>query len=121
MSEPLDLDFSKRLLERRMAIQAGSEARQQEGRPVELDPTRVGRLSRMDAMQQQAMAQATKQRLDMELNHIASALARIASGEYGYCTTCGDEIAKGRLLADLTTLTCIACATAAEKKKAGRQ
>lgn len=117
MNETLDLEYFKQLLlERRAAIMSGSAAREQNGRPMELDPSRVGRLSRMDAMQQQAMAQATKQRLDLELQRIGTALARIAADEYGYCTTCGDEIAKGRLLADLATLTCISCATEAEKK-----
>jgi DnaK suppressor protein len=85
MRDDLDLTFFKNLLEERLAaIQAGREAQEKEGSPVELDQTKVGRLLRMDAMQQQAMAQATARRSEQELQRIRTALARMAAGDYGY-------------------------------------
>lgn len=75
---------------------------------VELDQTSVGRLSRMDAMQAQAMAQATAQRRREMRMRIQAALARIEEGEFGYCLTCGDPIAKARLDIDPATPTCVA-------------
>lgn len=44
---------------------------------VELDQTRVGRLSRMDAMQQQAMAQNSRERLLGRQRRVEAALTRI--------------------------------------------
>ena len=117
MRDDLDLTFfKKRLEEHQVAIQSGRAAQQKEGAPVELDQTAVGRLSRMDAMQQQAMAQATSRRTDQELQRIRTALSRLQTGEYGYCVKCEEEIAKGRLRVDPAALVCIACARAAEGK-----
>lgn len=77
---------------------------------VELDQNAVGRLSRMDALQGQAMAQATQARRAAMRKRIAAALARIDEGEFGYCTECGEEIAEKRLDLDPTLPTCISCA-----------
>jgi DnaK suppressor protein len=117
MREDIDLEYYKKLLlDRSDAITASREARQKDAQPVELDQTRVGRLSRMDALQQQAMSQATIRRAELELQRITAALNRMKSGEYGYCLRCEEEIAEGRLRVDPTTLFCISCANKAEKK-----
>ena len=78
---------------------------------VELDQTRVGRLSRMDALQGQAMSQALNERRKQELQKISVALRRIGDGEYGYCLKCGEEIAMGRLESNPATPLCIHCAS----------
>ena len=80
--------------------------------PVELDQTRVGRLSRMDALQGQAMAQETARRRDNEVVRIDAALKRIEEGEYGYCLACGEQIAAKRLALDPTAAVCVTCASA---------
>ena len=79
-------------------------------RTVELDQQSVGRLSRMDALQQQAMAKATQTRRDQSKSRIIAALSRLDEGEFGYCLTCGDEIALKRLESDPTVPTCLTCA-----------
>jgi DnaK suppressor protein len=77
---------------------------------VELDQLAVGRLSRMDALQGQAMARATQARRAVARKRIAAALVRIDEGEFGYCTECGEEIAEKRLDLDPTLPTCMSCA-----------
>ena len=77
---------------------------------VTLDQTSVGRLSRMDALQQQAMAEATERQRAAELARIDAALARLEDGDYGYCLNCGEEIAEKRLAIDLAATHCIKCA-----------
>ncbi len=120
MRDDLDLNFYKKLLEERLdVIQADRAAQQSEGAPIELDQTKVGRLSRMDAMQQQAMAQASARRAELELQRVRTALGRLRSGEYGYCVKCDEEIAEGRLRVDPAALICIDCARAAEGKTPG--
>ena len=79
-------------------------------KPVELDQASIGRLSRIDAMQQQAMALASARRRQQELVRIDSALRRIEDGEYGWCISCGEEIAPRRLELDPAVPTCVRCA-----------
>ena len=78
---------------------------------VDLDQQAVGRLSRMDALQCQAMAQATAARRQVERQRLRAALARMEAGEYGLCEDCGDEIAPGRLRLDPAAARCIDCAS----------
>jgi len=87
-------------------IKTTAESRQ----PVELDQTSVGRLSRMDALQGQAMALETGRRREIELQRIDSALKRIDEGEFGNCVSCGEEIEVKRLDHDPTTPICFDCA-----------
>lgn len=89
------------------ALLAGSE---QARAPVELDQQSVGRLSRMDALQQQAMASADGHRRLRELQRIEAALKRLDEGEYGDCLSCGEEIAEKRLRLDPAATQCVDCA-----------
>lgn len=77
---------------------------------VTLDQQSVGRLSRMDAMQRQAMAQATARRRMARKAQIAAALARLEDGEFGYCTECGEAIDEARLELDPAVALCLSCA-----------
>ena len=81
---------------------------------VELDQTRLGRLSRMDAMQAQQMAKASSRRRQVERGRIAAALRRIDDGEYGYCLSCGELIPEPRLTIDPAAAQCVGCATRSE-------
>tara|TARA_R110002126_G_scaffold7828_38_gene37956 strand:- start:11827 stop:12159 length:333 start_codon:yes stop_codon:yes gene_type:complete len=78
--------------------------------PVELDQQVQGRLSRMDALQGQAMAQATIQRRRVEIAQIDAALRRMEAGEFGYCVECGDDIAPKRLELNPAIARCVDCA-----------
>lgn len=77
---------------------------------VTLDQQSVGRLSRMDALQQQAMAKATQTRRSQLRQRILAALARMDDDEFGYCTDCGEQIPPKRLELDPTVPTCVNCA-----------
>jgi DnaK suppressor protein len=83
---------------------------------VILDQACVGRLSRMDAMQSQAMNQEAQRRRKTEIRRLDVALKNMAEGDYGYCEACGEEIAHGRLMLDPAAAFCIACAQANESK-----
>jgi len=82
---------------------------------VELDQTAVGRLSRMDAMQGQAMSKETGRRRQLELQKIAGALRRIDSGDYGDCLSCDEPVAPERLALDPAATLCIECASKKEQ------
>jgi len=102
------------LVDRLDSLRAASETTADNRRPVELDQTSVGRLSRMDAMQGQALAVATERRRHEEIRRIEAAILRIDEGEFGFCISCGEEIAAKRSSADPTVATCIACASGAD-------
>ncbi len=109
--------FRRQLQERREQLLDLADTRKSSRETVELDQTRQGRLSRMDALQGQAMARAAEARAAVELRKIETALARCDSGDYGFCLECGEEIPERRLEFDPTTLFCIGCAEAREHKR----
>ena len=112
-SDRPDLDLTairRRLNDRKAELEALGRAGADVRGPVELDPQVQGRLSRMDALQVQAMGQEQQRRRQIELKRIAAALARLESGDYGWCVNCGEEIARKRLENDPSVPTCIDCA-----------
>ena len=113
----LDLERAKdRLLAAREELLRLTESAKADRGPVELDQSRVGRLSRMDALQVQAMAVEADRRRGVELIRIEGALKRIEAGDYGFCANCGEEVAPKRLEFDPAVPTCIDCAREASGK-----
>ncbi len=111
----IDIDYMrKRLLKIREELESMASTGDESSQVVELDQSRVGRLSRMDALQAQAMAQASGRRREMMLRGISAALARIDKDEYGFCQSCEEPINRKRLEVDPTALLCIECATKLE-------
>jgi DnaK suppressor protein len=107
----LDPDEARALLTARLQELKEEEALGAEAAaPVTLEQDSVGRLSRVDALQQQAMALASQRRREMERNQIEAALRRIRDGEYGYCITCGEEIRDARLRHNPAAPRCLDCA-----------
>ncbi|TVT59642.1 MAG: TraR/DksA family transcriptional regulator [Sedimenticola thiotaurini] len=109
--------YLHRLIARRDELKSVSATADAAAETVELDQTRVGRLSRMDAMQLQAMSQENQRRRSEELVRISQALSRIKADEYGYCVECGEAIAENRLAVDPAQPLCIQCASAHEKEQ----
>ena len=106
-----DLEAIKtRLVARREELLATAATTKADRAPVELDQTKVGRLSRMDALQVQAMSLESERRRQLELKRIEAALKRIEDGEFGYCLSCDEEIGEKRIAADPTLPTCVYCA-----------
>ena len=79
-------------------------------RPVQLDQQAVGRLSRMDSLQNQQMSRNLQEREQARYAALRAALARMDEGTYGICTGCGDEIEAGRLFVMPEAEHCPGCA-----------
>jgi len=119
MSAPpgLDVEAFRLLLNQRKAeLSSLSEAASDARKPVELDQQSIGRLSRQDALQQQAMAKAVEARRGVELRKIDAALTRMNDEEFGYCMECGEAIAEKRLDIDPTATHCASCAGAIRRQ-----
>ena len=97
-----------RELEAELHASAGDEA------VVTLDAS-IGRLSRMDAMQQQKMAMANRQNIQIRQHQVRAALVAIEDGEYGECRKCGDEIGYPRLSVRPEAPFCVTCQASVER------
>lgn len=83
---------------------------------VKLDQTLVGRVSRIDAIQQQQMAKANRQQYEVQLRQVYQALKRIEEDDYGYCRSCDNPIGFGRLKIRPETPLCIQCQSKSEAR-----
>ena len=101
--------FRQTLISLREEIDLLTIASSEAADTVTLDQSKVGRLSRMDALQAQQMAQETASRRKLQVQKIDGALRRMDAGDYGYCLICGEEIGAGRLNIDPATTRCIGC------------
>lgn len=90
--------------------QAGGQQARSEA--AELDQAKVGRLSRMDALQQQAMQDATQARVVNQLQRFRRALKHLDDDDFGLCSDCDEPIASARLMIDPAATLCIGCASA---------
>lgn len=106
----MDEALRAKLLEELHELTTASEATSDDRKPVALDQQSVGRLSRMDALQGQAMATASQQRRRHRIVALETALRRMDDGDYGYCIECGEPIASRRLMIDPAAAKCIRCA-----------
>ena len=106
--------FRERLERSRRSLLEDDETARESAKPVVLDQSTVGRLSRMDAMQGQAMAIESQRRKQLHLKRTEAALRRIESDEFGLCEDCREEIDPRRLDFDPTATLCVGCAASRE-------
>ncbi|MDG5468861.1 TraR/DksA C4-type zinc finger protein [Deltaproteobacteria bacterium IMCC39524] len=108
LSEQQKQELNKELLNLRDELQTLLADSSDGAQPVSLDEP-IGRLSRMDAMQQQSMVQANRRTAQTRLTRIETALRRCADDDYGLCASCEEEIGYARLKAQPETPFCIDC------------
>lgn len=103
-----------RLLQMQDELRISLRERSAAAAPVELDQSTQGRLSRVDALQGQAMAQASVRRAEQQLVLVAQTLRHIDDADFGCCEDCGDLIPMARLQRDPCHRRCVPCAEARE-------
>ena len=108
---PLDESFFfKRLEEKKLTLKNLIVSAKNSTEVVELDQTKIGRLSRMDAIQRQSMAIEMERRREVDLRRVEAAIERLKSGDFGYCISCDEKIPLKRLKFDPACTTCVTCA-----------
>lgn len=117
LSQPQRTELHQALLVLRTELQQLLENSSDGAQPVSLDEP-IGRLSRMDAMQQQSMVQANRRTSQNRLNRVEAALRRHANDEYGLCMECEEEIGYARLKAQPEAPFCIDCQSNKETRNA---
>ena len=76
---------------------------------VILDQSSVGRVSRVDAMQQQSMAVSTRAKAEASLRKVLKALKRMEAEDFGYCGQCDEPIQFNRLKVQPQASHCLKC------------
>ncbi|MCP3984347.1 MAG: TraR/DksA family transcriptional regulator [bacterium] len=92
----------------RQELTTHEAATEQSARPVDLDQP-IGRISRVDALQQQQLAKTQRDAARLRLQQVAAALDRLERGDYGECISCGEEIEFRRLKARPESPLCLPC------------
>ena len=85
-------------------------------KPVQLDQSAMGRVSRIDAIQQQKMVAANRHRQRIRLQQSLAALRAMDEDEYGYCRRCEEPIAVKRLQVRPESPVCLSCQSAMERR-----
>ena len=83
-------------------------------KPIDLDEP-IGRLTRMDAIQQQKMTAAHRRSFEVRLEQVKQALGFVERGEYGECRKCEEPIGYPRLSARPESPFCVACQDAIDR------
>jgi DnaK suppressor protein len=109
-------ELVKDLYALRDALQAQCATARDEARPVDL-ALPIGRISRMDAMQQQSMAAANRRSLELRLQQIAAALTAHGEGTYGICRSCDEPVGYPRLKARPESPLCVECQGVRERER----
>ncbi len=108
--------FSKLLNRRKSEVSDQLQKVESSTEPVQLDQQSVGRVSRIDAIQQQQIALANKTQATQQLQRIETALRRIDDGLFGYCLRCGDPITSQRLEVQPEATLCLGCQSESERR-----
>tara|TARA_B100001013_G_scaffold317438_1_gene225271 strand:+ start:4013 stop:4375 length:363 start_codon:yes stop_codon:yes gene_type:complete len=106
----------KRLLQLEKNLSQQMEINRDAASIVALDQTSVGRISRMEAIQQQSIALSTRRKTCLRLKRVQAALRALADNGYGFCEQCNELIAFERLLARPEANLCISCQNHADTK-----
>jgi DnaK suppressor protein len=91
---------------KRMDRNGGSAAN---GHGREIDQSTVGRLSRIEALQNQGLTDSLRERERTQRDEVLQALNRIAEGCFGLCLGCRAQIEFERLLVFPEARTCSDC------------
>ncbi|MEC8276851.1 MAG: TraR/DksA C4-type zinc finger protein [Myxococcota bacterium] len=78
---------------------------------VELDQGRVGRISRIDAIQHQQLAKSRENQAIVRLEKLERVKHRLMDSPdfFGFCDECGEPIPLGRLLIKPEAMRCVPC------------
>jgi len=102
--------FTEKLLGLRKKTEEALIKTRKSTQPIELDQSTMGRVSRIDAMQQREMYLASERKHEATLLYIDIALRKIGTSDFGFCSHCGEEILLKRLELNPIVSLCMECA-----------
>ena len=116
----LDDNLKKKIKEKlvllEMELLESIESSEKSAKPVTLDQQSVGRVSRIDAIQQQQMSLNSLGRQKRQLEKVRQALRRINDENFGFCQICEEPINESRLMTRPEHSLCLNCTKQSENK-----
>lgn len=70
----------------------------------------IGRVSRMDAINNKSVAEASLRQAENKLKNLHRVLLKLDSSDFGFCLKCKSQIPIGRILIRPESLLCVNCA-----------
>jgi DnaK suppressor protein len=116
LSSPKKEDLRQALLDLRDELSRMLSSSEEAAAPVDLEAP-IGRISRMDAMQEQSMAMANRRAARARMKQVEAALVRFDDDEYGDCLDCGETIDGRRLAAKPESPFCLGCQSGREQRR----
>ena len=109
MTDPKNQDAYRKILQDSLEEIEGYLTKTEESAEAVSPDKSLGRLSRMEAMQDQQLILEARRRKKMQKVAVLSALQRIDNGQFGICIFCGKPIAPERLEVAPESSTCVSC------------
>ncbi len=78
-------------------------------KPVAPDDA-IGRITRMDAINNKSVTEATLRQAEEKLRNLNRVLSRVGTSDFGICIKCGNPIPEARMLYRPESLRCVNCA-----------
>ena len=78
-------------------------------KPIEPDCA-IGRVSRMDAINNKSVVEASLRQSERKLRNLQRVLSQLGTDEFGICLKCKQPIPLGRILIRPESLFCVNCA-----------
>ncbi len=107
--------FHQRLLAAKADTEALLVQTANDSKPVDMELP-IGRLTRIDAIQMQGMAQMNRHQLEIRLRQIDASLMAYQGGTFGICRHCKEPVGLGRLEVLPETPFCLACQESFEQR-----
>ena len=78
-------------------------------KPVAPDDA-IGRITRMDAINNKSVTEASLRQSELKLNNLQRVLSLVGTRDFGICIKCGKPIPEARILYRPESLSCVNCA-----------
>ena len=103
------IHFERQLNELKTQLESALKMNAEDSEVVTLD-TNIGRISRIEQIQNQHLAKELKERQEAQLQRVDRALKKLKKGQYGICPTCKKPISEERLEVQPDAVQCVQCA-----------
>lgn len=109
MDESKKAELRTRIEQELKDLQQSISSLEDQTKPVAPDQS-LGRLTRLDNMNNQAVARDSLSKARMRMLKLQRALEHMDDPDFGYCEECGEEIPLRRLMLLPESTMCVACA-----------
>ena len=109
MNKDQKQDIKKRILEELKKTEEAILDYKESTKPISPENA-IGRVSRMDAINNKSVVEAAFRKAEEKLNKLKLVLNKVDDADFGICIRCGETIPIGRVLLMPQSRNCVRCA-----------